>query len=229
MSQNMRFRTEARFAVGSRAGPRSSIWKCWVQGEEAYLISRAFGTYQKVSFHSSGACQWSCTDEWVKAQSNRRNSDRHITRWTMPVALPGQATLAFAVQIPVSEIRPLPPPNDKKKVFWVSAAPTGATIRFTFYITDVSVDDPAPPDSDERRKLFSLRFRSGRWMVALLDLTSLSQSDLAAARQAIISQFWPSASRQELADARAALFSQPIDPALCCPGLIELCLIDVQS
>lgn len=94
-------------------------------------------------------------------------------------------------------------------------------------MTDVSANDPAPPDSDERRKLFSLRFRSGRWMVVLLDLTSLSQSDLATARQAIISQFWPTASRQERAEARAALFSQPSDPASSCPGLIELCLIDV--
>lgn len=202
------------------------IWKAWVQGDDAYLASRAFGKYQKVSFHASGLCQWSCTDDWVKENPTRRNSDRHIVRWPMPEARSGVATLAFNVQIPASEIRPLRPPTDKKKVFWISAAPPEATVRFTLYMTAVFADDPAPPDTDARRHLFSLRFRSGRWMVALLDLTSLSPSDLSAARRAVISQFWPSASRIELNEVRAALFSQPNGSVHACNGLIEICLAE---
>jgi hypothetical protein len=93
MPQAIRPRTEARFAVGSRLGPRSAIWKAWVHGDEAYLATRILGKYQKVSFHSTGQCQWSCTGEWVMQEEGRRNSDRHIVQWNIPEPKIGQATL----------------------------------------------------------------------------------------------------------------------------------------
>ena len=222
----MRPRTEARFAVGTRAGPRSSIWKAWVHGEEAYLASRAFGKYQKVSLHSSGLGQWSLTDEWAKENPGRRNAERHIVRWTMPTAAEGQAALVFKVQVPCSELRVLPVPTDKKKVFWVSGVPPAGTVRYLFYLTGACADDPAPQDTEYRRKLFSLKFRSERWMVALLDVTSLSTTDLLAARQAVIEQFLPNASLLELKEMRASIFSQPNEPLSDCHGLIEMCLTE---
>ena len=222
----MRPRTEARFAVGARSGPRSTIWQAWVHGDEAYLASRAFGRYQKVSLHSSGLGQWSLTDEWVRERPDRRNAERHIVRWTVPTATRGQAALVFKVQIPCSELRPLPAPTDKKKVFWVSAVPPEATVRFLFHLTDVRTDDPTPLDCENRRSLFSLRLRSGSWMVALLDVTSLSRADLSVARKAVIDQFMPHASPLELQDVRASLFSQPNESTNDCNGLLEMCLTE---
>lgn len=221
---NQRPRTEARFAVGSRHGQRSTIWKAWTQGDEAYLATRMFGKYQKVSFHSSGQCQWSRTDEWVKEHEDRRNSDRHFVRWEAPESQNGQATLVFKVDIPMSEIREMPPPTDNKKVFWVSGAPHEATVRFAIYMAPHSEHDPAPLNTDNRSHLFSLRFRSGRWMVVLVQLLSLSNSDLSSARRAVIDQFLPILENYELSDLRSVLFSQPNGNELNCYGFIEVCL-----
>jgi hypothetical protein len=220
----MRPRTEARFAVGSRHGPRSTIWKAWVQGDEGYLATRMFGKYQKVSFHATGQCQWSCTDEWVKQEEGRRNSDRHIVRWKMAEAQSGHTTLIFKVDIPMSEARPSPPVTDKKKVFWVAGAPSEATVRFVIFITPTSEHDPVPPDTEARRHLFSLRFRSGRWMVVFVEVSSLSPTDLSAARRAVIDQFFPNSPAHVLADLRSVLFTQPNGPEPGCNGFIELCL-----
>ncbi len=222
----MRPRTEARFAVGSREGPRSMIWKVWVHGDEAYIASRAFGKYQKVSLHSSGIAQWSLTDDWVKEQPTRRNADRHIVKWTMPAATQKKAALVFKVQIPCSELRQLPTPEDKKKVFWVSSVPSETTVRFLFYMTDVHDGDPTPQDSNTRRVLFSLRLRSGRWLVSMLDAVTLSSADLSNARRAVIDQFVPRAAQLDLNEMRAALFCQPNESEVDCHGLIELCLAE---
>lgn len=223
----MKPRREARFAVGSRLGQRSTIWKVWVQGEEAYLASRMFNRYQKVSFHSSGQCQWSFTDTWVAEQNGRRNSDRHIVRWRMPEAQSGQAILAFKIEIPMSELRPQSPLTDKKKIFWVAGAPTDATIRFVIFITPESENDPVLPDTEARRHLFSLRFRSTRWVVVFVEITSLSQTDLSAARSTVIEQFLPNSRESIHTELRSLFFTQPNDTALDCNGFIELCLNDV--
>lgn len=224
MPQFIRPRTEARFAVGSRFGSHSTIWKVWIQGDEAYLATRMFGNYQKVSFHSTGQCQWSCTSEWVLQEEGRRNSDRHIVQWKLPKPKSGQATLIFKVDIPMSEVRPLPPPTDKKKVFWVAGAPSEATVRFVLFVSPTSEHDPAPSDTDTRRHLFSLRFRSGRWMVVLVEITSLSPADISAARNAVIEQFLPNSPSHTLAELRSVLFSQTTSTNLGCNGFIELCL-----
>jgi len=202
------------------------IWKAWVQADEAYLACRVFGKYQKVSFHSTGLAQWSMTDDWVKQNPSRRNQERHVARWRFEDASPGHASLMFKVQVPYSEVRAIPAPQDNKKVFWVSAVPPEATVRFLFYLTGVNAVEPAPPETDERRKLFALKLRSGRWFVALIDLISLSADDLKRARAAVIEQFWPSASTAELVEARAVLFGPPSRDESDCHGLIELCLAE---
>ena len=222
----MRARTEARFAVGTRAGPRSSIWKVWIQGDEAYMASRLFGKYNKISFHSSGECQWSCTGDWVIAAENRKNADRHIVRWHRADTVSNVATPIFKVQIPWAELREMPAPTDKKKVFWIGGTPPGSTVCLTLYFTDSFKQEPSPSVSDQRRKLFGLQLRSGRWVVALADLVSLSQEDLMHARHAVRNQFYPSATDEDLQNVRATLFSQPPLTAVDCYGFIELCLLD---
>jgi hypothetical protein len=217
-------RTHVRFAVGTRGAERSTIWKLWTQGDEIYLASRMFGSDMKVSFHSSGACQWSCTDSWVKRQESVRNSDRHVKRWSVEHPTGNQALLLFRVEIPVSEIRPQPSPSDKKKVCWVSGAPREVTIRFLLYLTRAVSEPPAPPDNERLRHLVSLRTRDGRWVVVLVETISLSAVDLESARQAV---------RQQMAEAgfsprpehRASLLISLNDPQGA-HGLLELCLTE---
>jgi hypothetical protein len=217
-------RTEARFAVGTRHGPRSTIWKAWVQGDEAYIASRMFGSDMKVSLHSSGQCQWSATDTWVRRQARVRNADRHVHRWQVSYPTSNQSLLMFRVEIPVSQLRALPPPTDKRKAWWISGVPDGATARFLFYMTRPSDAEPAPSTTAHMRHLFSLRLRSARWLVVFVELISLSAAALASARAAVLEQV-KVAGLVPQAHHRMSLFIQP--PAEGgAYGLLELCLTE---
>ncbi len=219
-----RVRTEARFALGSRNGPRSAIWKAWVQGDEAYVASRMFGSDMKVSIHSTGLCQWSRTDTWVKRQRDARNSDRHVFRWTVGHPFSNESLLVFRVEIPVSELRALPPPEDKKKVWWVSGMPDGVTVRFLFYMTRPSEAEPVPETSSQMRHLFSLRLRNERWFVVFVEVISLSATDIAEARSVVHEQV-ERAGLIPNDGHRMSLFIQP-PPGGGAYGLLELCLTE---
>ena len=215
-------RRSARFAVGSRDGPRSTIWKVWTYGDEAYLATRMFGSDSKVSFHASGQCQWSCTDTWVTRQPGRRNADRHIVRWSMCRPNSSQSELLFRIQIPVSEIRPQSPLDSKTKVFWVNGFPPGATAQFLLYMTRPSTSDPVTPGALPSQHLFSLQLASCRWLVASVEEISLSPVDLSAARAGVIEQVRQTDSEYvPREEHRFALFSEANIGAP--HGLIELC------
>jgi hypothetical protein len=215
---------EARFACGTRSGPRSTIWKAWVHGDEAYVASRMFGSDMKISFHSSGHCQWSATDSWVGRQTGVRNAARHVRCWQVSYPNGNEAHLLFRVEIPASELRAQLPPRDKKKVWWVSGVPDGATARFLFYVTRACNIDPGslagPPAS---RHLFSLRLRNGRWFVCFIEVISLIAADIELARATVLKQV-RSAGLIPSVDHRMSLFIQPHDEAGA-HGLLELCLI----
>lgn len=213
--------TEARFALGSRVGPRSTIWKAWVAGNEAYIASRMFGSDMKVSFHASGQCQWSATDTWVRRQASVRNAERHVHRWQVTYPTGNEALLLFRVEVPGTELRPLPAPTDHKKVWWVAGMPEGATVRFLFYMTRVLDTEPAPPPSEQRRYLFSLPLRDTRWLVCFVEMISLSAADLESARSAVIAQATAAGLVPE-SQHRLSLFIQP-PPEGGAHGLLELC------
>lgn len=217
-------RTEARFAVGSRASPRSTIWKAWVQGEEAYLASRMFGADMKLSLHSTGQCQWSRTSSWVAQHPDTRNADRHIVQWAITQPNANEALLVFRVEIPMSELRHQPPPNDKKKVFWVSGAPVDSTVRFLVYITRPSDVDPASSKTELMRHLFSLRLRNKRWLVIFVEIISLSEHDISEVRRTVHAQA-TTAGFIPRPEHRACLFIQP-PPEGGAHGLLELCLTE---
>jgi hypothetical protein len=181
-------RRELRFAVGSRSGPRSTIWKCWIHGDEVYIASRMFGRDSKVSLHSSGDCQWSCTDSWVLRQSVPRNANRHMFRWKVTYPTSSQALLAFRVTIPQSELREQPPPTDKKKVFWVGNLPQSATVQFLFFITMPAASAPSTEHEPRFKHLASMQLSNQRWVVILVEVISLSADDIRAARAAVVEQ-----------------------------------------
>ncbi len=214
-----RDRREARFAVGKRESPRSTIWKAWAQGDEAYILCRATASEAKVSIHSSGICQWSRTDAWVVRTNASRNADRHIVRWQVKPPSGNEAVMVFRVEIPVSEIRPAEPLGDRKKVFWISGAASTGTVRVVFYLTRAAELDPAHERDLPHQHLFSLRLRNGRWLIALMDQIALSQSALRAARQAVREQV-STAGISLSADHVVHLFLKPEEGAPA--GLLEL-------
>lgn len=214
---------EFRFAVGSKSGPRSTVWKCWVQGAEAYITGQLFGTEAKVSLHSTGECQWSYTDKWVLRDSTRRNADRHMAKWYLTYPQDNNAKLAFRVAVPVSELRPEPAPLGRKKVIWVGNAPTGSTVEFCFYFTCPLDGSPPTDGNPEFRHIASLRLRDGRWLVAFVWLRSLSATDIVDARDAAVAQA-QDAGVQVRAEHRLALFALPT--AESSAAVLEFCATD---
>lgn len=211
---------EFRFAVGSKDGPRSTVWKCWVQRDEAYITGRLFGTEAKISLHSSGDCQWSCTDTWVRRDPSRRNADRHIARWQLTYPQDNNAVLAFRVAVPVSELRPEQVQPDQKKAFWIGNAPAGSTVEFCFYFTRECDGSPATVSNPALGHVASLRLHDGRWLVCFVWLRSLSAVDVAAARDAAVTQV-RGAGVQVNVEHRIALFALPT--ANTSAAVLEVC------
>ena len=175
----------------------------------------------KVSFHSTGACQWSKTDHWVCRQPAARNADRHIVRWHVTHPRGPESLLLLRVAVPVSEVRALPPPTDRKKVFWVDGAPPESTVQFLFYLTRPLDLEPTTPATRRMRHLFSLGLRNRRWLVVFAEVIALSPEDLASARRAVMAELAAKAPLPA-GDFRMCLFSEP-SPTNAVPGFIELC------
>lgn len=214
---------EFRFAVGSKEGPKSTVWKCWVQGDETYISSRLFGSQAKISLHSSGQCQWSYTDTWVHKAPIRRNADRHIAKWSIAFPQDDTALLAFRVAVPISELRSISWQAGQKKAMWVGNAPAESTVEFCFYFTRAFDALPTTDGNPALRHLASLQLRNRRWFVVFARLQSLSTTDIAAARQAAIAQA-RDAGIQVHPDFRLALFALPTTQH--CAGLLEVSATD---
>jgi hypothetical protein len=138
--------------------------------------------------HCTGDCQWSCTDSWVLRQPVPRNSDRHIFKWKIIYPTASQAVLAFRVAIPQSELRALPPPTDKKKVFWVENIPPEATVQFLFYVTMPTASAPSTESESRHKHLASMQLANQRWLVVFVEVISLSEDDIRTARAAVVQQ-----------------------------------------
>ncbi len=184
------------------------MWKCWVQGAEAYITGRLFESEAKISLHSTGECQWSRTDTWVQRDPNRRNADRHIAKWKVVYPQDNTAFLAFRVAVPVSELRPEPVQSGQKRAFWIGNAPADSTVEFCFYFTRELDGPPVTNSNPALRHLASLRLRDGRWLVTFVWLRSLSAVDVIAARGAAVTQA-REAGVQVRPGHRIALFAPP--------------------
>lgn len=164
---------ETRVAVGHPDGKRSTVWKFSVYGSEVYIFTRMFGSHSKVSLHSSGECQWSATDHWVKASPERRNADRHVTRWKVDWPDGSGAVHAFTVRIPSSELREVAASENLAEVHWLSPPGAGQMLSLECYVTPVSEADPAIGARLPHKLLISMPLRNGRWFVVLHHISDL--------------------------------------------------------
>jgi hypothetical protein len=212
---------EVRLAVGTPIGRRSTVWKFFVRKSEIYILSRMFGTDTKVSLHSSGDCQWSATDTWVKKAPGRRNADRHIMKWVMPRPNGTAALHAFQVRIPETELRVVDIAENLNAVRWLPAPPNGHTVSLECYITPISQSDPALTSNLPHHHLFSLPLVDGRWFIVLHHLPPLDGNDLESLRSQINARA-REAGIEPKPEHRGSAFTVSDGTAR---GIIELCTV----
>jgi hypothetical protein len=213
---------EARFAIGQPNGLRSTVWKFSVHKNEAYILTRMFGSDAKVSLHSSGQCQWSATDTWVKKVAERRNADRHITRWTMPRPGGSEAVHVFRIRIPETELRAIGAEEDLDSVEWLPSPPRGHTTSIECYFTPPSDHDPTLTSKLPGTRLFALQMSDRRWFVGALCLLALDGKDLEPIRRAVVTEA-KTRGVEAQPEHRACAFTTNEGHVR---GLIELCLTE---
>jgi hypothetical protein len=99
-----------RFAVGSRAGPRSSAWRIWSAKNSAdvYLAARAVAGVQKISLHESGSWSYSYVSEEKAAPFIAPGASWHVDIWQSPPEFGEGWRRGFAVIVPWTELRVWP-------------------------------------------------------------------------------------------------------------------------
>lgn len=144
-----------------------------------------FGSDAKVSLHSTGECQWSATDSWVKKVPGRRNAERQFAKWTIPWPNPSEALHVFQIRIPDTELRTVNATEDLTSIEWLATPDPGKTTSLECYITPLSTSDPTISTSLPHPCLISTPLSDGRWFVVLNHMTLLNGRDLDALRAEI--------------------------------------------
>jgi hypothetical protein len=158
---------EFRFAVGSPAGPRSTVWKAFTNRGDIYLQSRMMGANAKLSFHASGIAQWSFQEDWFrKNRPDRPLAERHINTWKWTLPSGSTTTHLYRVYIPESELRPIKVSEKLDKVRWVPAPEVGHMISVDCY---VSPGDPTVAPVHLSNFFFVLGLDGERSLVALMN------------------------------------------------------------
>lgn len=212
---------EIHIAVGTPTGRRSTVWKFFVRKSDVYIQTRMFGSDSKVSLHSTGDCQWSATDDWVKKVPGRRNADRHFTKWYIPRPCGSSALHIFQVRVPETELRVSGLPEDLSAVEWLPVPPAGHTVLLECYLTPLSEADPALTSQLPYPHLFSLPLADGRWFTVLQHIVPLNNMDLETLRMEINQQS-RATGIEPRPEYRVAAFSVNGSGTR---GLIELCAV----
>jgi hypothetical protein len=99
-----------RFAVGTRAGLRSSAWRIWSKKNtmDVYLAARALAGVQKISLHESGSWSYSYVSEEKAAPFIAPGTSRHVDIWQSPPEFGEGWRRGFAVIVPWTELRVWP-------------------------------------------------------------------------------------------------------------------------
>jgi hypothetical protein len=125
-------------AVGSPDDVRSSIWRLWIQNEDAVY----FGTQDtlpafKISLHKSGI--WRAA--FVKSLDKTTNTDRAVKKWKRPNANHDGMTSAVAVVIsPIPPREPCEPHRvSDLRIKWIPPAPRHKIIVLFIVIADAQI------------------------------------------------------------------------------------------
>lgn len=132
-----------------------------------YLQSRMMGSDTKVSFHTSGQCQFSYTSEWVRKDSGcgLKNADRHIAKWDLHLDRNNSSLSLFRLIVPSSELRSVHEKN-VQKVRWLAAPLEGQALAVEMYFSPPMANQPAPHQF-AYHPLVVWPLPGQRWFVAL--------------------------------------------------------------
>lgn len=199
---------EFRVAVGAPDGRRSTVWKFTVTRNEIYIFTRMFGSDAKVSLHSSGECQWSCTSSWVMAETGRRNADRHIVKWDVELPEGDKALHIFRVSIPESELRPIEG-EDIAGVEWLDSPGAGNVVTLDCYLTRAVDVDPGL--GIPHPCLISWQLQNKRWFVVMIR-TGPVERDYSPERMEMVRQAQEAGIRLDPRNRIAAFGGQGTEP-----------------
>lgn len=181
-------RSSCRFAAGEKLGLKSSIWKVQVRNNDIFIFTRLFGADCKISLHESGAGQWSLTSDYVSKQSEMKNKERHIAKWSYDRPVEDQAKYIFRIQIPHSELRNYAVGPIKKGVKWISGITLG-TYQIDLCLTRPSDSNPCEGRMDLPHKVLdTLQLADKRWLVLFSQAVGLSPLDLEVAKKTVLKQ-----------------------------------------
>lgn len=119
---------QIRFAVGSPADIRSSVWRLWGQKDELYLAARTFAGQIKVSFHKSGIARIAPPSTTPRPALLKWNYEREdcapLSRIFSIVVQPRMVKFPIRDKLrDKAEVVLVPAPNDRQKmIFAISLA-----------------------------------------------------------------------------------------------------------
>ena len=169
-----------RFAAGSVDRPRSSVWRLWVHGSDAYLGARVIlGTF-KLSLHQSG--------RWIAAFTEQsgvvitETGTRRHKEWSRPPEFRPGWTQGPSVMIPWvtwrDELRPLPEriPSDTE---WVPEPKRNKKLLFNvlFSAPDVTEDASVVSRRGDRLLDRSLALANGEALWLQVRQVEMSPAD----------------------------------------------------
>ena len=128
----------ARFAVGSTDGPRGSVWRIWVNGNDVYVAARVAASEMKVSLHASGKWRSAFTERHVQREDALIASDRDraVDKWERPDEFAPGWTRAFVIVVPASEVVPSQAViTDPGEIIWIDPLPDGWATIFTVLLS----------------------------------------------------------------------------------------------
>lgn len=133
-------RLDMRIAVGSAAGPRSTIWRIFSHSNDVYATHRTSGQTEKISFHASRLCRRAfLSTHRLPADL----ADRVMHRWRRadtPPAQTGRATAVLSIDFPAAHLtESLSVPT--KKITWIPAAPLGNSVNIQLMYTNDTQDE----------------------------------------------------------------------------------------
>lgn len=126
-----------RFGVENDQGATSLLWRFWLQGNDAYIVSRHANIKLKVSLHESGVCH-------IKHLSGENET---VERWKRPTNPEADIYIAVSIAFPTDMILAwcgYQKMRAKEAYCTLPAAPAGyATIFHFVYVREgVGVPDP---------------------------------------------------------------------------------------
>ena len=126
-----RNRNKVRIAVGAANAPRSTVWELFSTRTEFYVLSRMMGRSCKISFHSSGHCQW--------ATFNNRDSPSGLPAfartWKIERPTSAEGVPVFRIIVPGSELHSIADEEDLNGVSFFPSPGYNQALYFEVYLT----------------------------------------------------------------------------------------------